>query len=200
MARMPRQQGPFDWQGRLESEGSVTFGPHGWYSWAMFAVADVALLGFLYSLVVDGPAAWSVIGALVVAACAVVTGRAALWGTTTLTVTHDGFRMGRRPQVPFDRLGAVSISRRNLSLHYAASPGERLVGRQRATGQKLMIVALPRFGSFHPDDLAVWLLKLRGGPAADVVEDSRGGLSRVFRLRGQFGEIPGSAGGDAASG
>jgi len=197
---MPRQQGPFDWQGRLESEGSVTFGPHRWYSWAMFAVADVALLGFLYSLVVDGPAAWSVIGALVVAACAVVTGRAALWGTTTLTVTHDGFRMGRHPEVTFDRLGAVSISRRNLSLHFAASPGERLVGRQRASGQKLMIVALPRFGSFHPDDLAVWLLKLRGGPTADVVEDSRGGLSRVFRLRGQFGEIPGSAGGDAASG
>ncbi len=197
---MPRQQGPFDWQGRLESDGSVTFGPHRWTSWLMFTVAVVALLGFLYSVVVDGPALWSVIGAVVVAACAVVTGRAALWGTTELTVTHDGFRMGRGPVVPFDRLGAVSVSRRNVTLHYAAAPGERLIGRQRASGQKLMIVALPRFGAFHPDDLAVWLLKLNGGPAAEVVEDTRGGLSRVFRLRGKFGEIPGSTGGGSASG
>lgn len=197
---MPRQQGPFDWQGRLESEGSVTFGPHRWSSWLMLTVAVVALLGLLYSWVADGPAVWSVIGVLVVAACAVVTGRAAIWGTTELTVTHDGFGMGRGPTVPFDRLGAVSISRRNVSLHYAAPPDERPQGPSRAGRQKLMIVALPRFGSFHPDDLAVWLLKLRGGPAAEVVEDTSSGVSRVFRLRGQFGEIPGSAGGDAASG
>jgi hypothetical protein len=200
MSRMPRQRGPFDWQGRLESEGAVTFGPSRWSSWVLFAVAILALLGFLDAVVGDGPAVWSVIGALLMAACAVATGRAAVLGTAELTVTHDGFRMGRRPPVPFDRLGAVAISRRNLTLHYAAMPGERLLGRQQDTGQKRMVVTIPRFGSFHPDDLAVWLLKLKGGPTADVVEDVSGGISRVFRLRLQFGEIPGSAGGGAASG
>lgn len=41
---MARQQGPFDWQGRLESKGSVTFGPSRWSSWVLFAEAIVALL------------------------------------------------------------------------------------------------------------------------------------------------------------
>lgn len=186
---MPRQQGPFDWQGRLESEGSVSFGPARWTSWVMFTVAVVALLGLLYAVVTD-PAVWSLVGVLLLAACSVATGRAALLGTSRLTVTHEGFAAGRHAVVPFDRLGAVSISRRNLTVHYLARP----------TRQRMMIVTLPRFGAFHPDDLAVWMLKLKGGPSADVVEDATSGVSRVFRLREQFGELPGSRGGGAAPG
>jgi hypothetical protein len=177
VAHGARQQGPFDWQVRLESKGSVTFGPSRWSSWVLFAVAVVALLGCLYAVVSDGPATWSVVGTLVLAACAVVAGRAALLGTSELEITHDGFRTGRHPVVPFDRLGAVAIARRNLTLHYAAQPGERLIGRQRTTGQKMMIVTLPRLGSFHPDDLAIWLLKLKSGPTAEVTEE-RTGISR----------------------
>lgn len=190
---MPRQQGPFDWQGRLESTGTVTFGPARWSSWLLCGVAVVALAGLLLALVTDGPAVWSVVATLVVAGCAVVTGRAAAWGSNQLTVTHDGFRMGRGTTVPFGRLGAVAVGRRALTLHYATSPEER--GRQRR-----MLVSLPRFAAFHPDDLAVWLLKLRGGPAAEVVEDTGSGLSRVFRLKPAFGEFPGSPGGDGRSG
>ena len=186
---MPRQQGPFDWQGRLESVGSVSFGPARWTSWLMLGVAVVALILFLYAAVTD-PAVWSVVGVLLLTACTVATGRAALLGTSRLTITREGFRTGRRTAVPFDRLGAVSISRRNVTVHYLAQP----------TRQKLMIVSLPRFGAFHPDDLAVWLLKLKGGPAAEVVADTSSGVSRVFRLREQFGELPGSSGGSAASG
>lgn len=177
---MARQLGPFDWQGRLESEGSVRFGPSRWSSWVLFGVAIAALLGFLAEIVADGVSAWSVFAVVVLAACALTTGRAALLGTAELTVTHEGFRLGRGPVVPFGRLGAVTILRRNLTLHYAV-PG---------AGQKRMIVSLPRFGAYHPDDLAVWLLKLKGGPAADVVLDERGALSRVFRLREDIRDQP----------
>lgn len=45
----------------------------------------------------------------------------------------------------------------------------------------MMIVTLPRLGSFHPDDLAIWLLKLKSGPTAEVTEE-RTGISRVFRV------------------
>jgi hypothetical protein len=169
---MARQQGPFDWQGRLESDGSVTFGPGRWSSWVLLGVAVLALLFFAYAVVSDGPALWSVLGVAVLAACAVVTGRAAVLGTSRLTITHDGFGLGGQEPVAFDRLGAVAIARRNLTIHYRSEP----------TGQKRMMVALPRFGPFHPDDLAVWLLKLKGGPAADVVEQKQP-LGRVFQLR-----------------
>jgi hypothetical protein len=108
----------------------------------------------------------------VLVACALSTGRATFQGAAELIVTHEGFRMGRGPVVAFDRLGAVSVLRRRVMLHYAVP-----------SGQRRMIVSLPRAAAFHPDDLAVWLLKLRGGPAADVVVDERTGLSRVFRLR-----------------
>jgi hypothetical protein len=149
----------------------------------LFSVAIVSLLGCLYAVVSDGPALWSVIGSLVLVGCAVVAGRAALLGTSQLMITHEGFRTGGHPVVPFDRLAAVAVARRNLALHYTAQPGERLIGRQRTTGQKVMIVALPRLASFHPDDVAVWLLKLGKGPSAEVTEE-RTGLSRVFRVRG----------------
>ena len=175
---MARQLGPFDWQGRLESEGGVTFGPSRWSSWVLFAVAIAALLGFLAAIIGNGFSAWAVFAVLVLAACALTTGRAALLGAAELRVTHEGFRMGQGPVVPFARLGAVTILRRNLTLHYAV-PG---------AGQKRMIVSLPRLRAYHPDDLAVWLLKLKGGPAAHVVLDERAGISRVFRLREDIGE------------
>jgi hypothetical protein len=173
MTLMARQLGPFDWQGRLESEGCVRFGPGRWSSWVLLAVAIAALLGFLVEVVATGPSAWTLFAVLVLAACALTTGRAALLGASELTITHEGFRMGRGPVVPFASLGAVSILRRNMTLLYLA-PG---------TGQKRMIVSLPRLAAYHPADLAVWLLKLKGGPAADVVVDDRTGISRVFRLR-----------------
>ncbi len=170
---MARQLGPFDWQGRLETEGRVTFGPSRVFSGVLFGVAIMALVGFGIALVADGPAPWSVFGTLVLAAAALTTGRAALLGAAELTVTHDGFRMGRGTVVPFERLAAVTILRRNMTLLYATPP----------SGQKRSIVSLPRLGAFHPDDVAIWLLKLKGGPSADVVVSARGGLSRVFRLR-----------------
>jgi hypothetical protein len=175
---MPRQQGAFDWQGRLESQGTVAFGPSRWSSWCLFAVAVVALLGFGYAVASGGPAVWSVIGVLVMGACAVLTARSALLGSGELRVTHEGVRMGRGPVVAFDRVAAIGVARQHLTVHYATSPGGRRPG-----GQKRMIVTLSRLGSFHPDDLAVWLLKLKGGPSADVVEEPRVGISRVFRLR-----------------
>lgn len=170
---MARQLGPFDWQGRLETEGRVTFGPSRVYSGVLFAVALVACLGFVVAVVADGPAVWSVVGTLVLAAAAVTMGRAALLGAAELTVSHEGFRMGRGPVVPFQRLAAVTVLRRNLTLLHA-TPSSRL---------KRSIVSLPRLGAFHPDDVAVWLLKLKGGPAADVVVSEGRGPSRVFRLR-----------------
>jgi hypothetical protein len=131
---MARQQGPFDWQGRLESDGEVTFG------------SSMPLTG----------------------------GR--------LTVTHEGLQVGRGPVVDVARLRSVAIARQTLTISYDALPDEQLRGRDRSTGQRLMRVSLPRFGPFHPDDLAVWLLKLKGGPAADVVEQKQP-LGRVFQLR-----------------
>jgi hypothetical protein len=174
---MARPQGPFDWQGRLESQGRVSFGPSRVFSGLLLGVAIVALLGFLVEIARDGPALWSVFGTLVLAACALTTGRAALLGAAELTVTHDGFRLGRGDVVPFDRLTAVAVLRRTMTLRYAASSGE-----------KRLVVSLPRLGAFRPGDLAVWLLKLKGGPSAQVVVDERAGLSRVFRLRD---EVPG---------
>jgi hypothetical protein len=183
MATMARQQGPFDWQGRLESEGSVTFGPSRWFSWLLLVVAIVALLGFGYAVVTDGPTVWAVIGAVLLAACVVYTGRTTLMGTGDLTVTRDGFRTGRGPVIAFDRLAAVATVRTNLTIHYAPLPGQRLTGRQRTTGQKAWYLSLPRWSSMNPDDLAVWLLKLKGGPTAEVDAQVRAGISRVFRLR-----------------
>jgi hypothetical protein len=169
---MARVQGPFDWQGRLETEGSVSFGPSRVFSGLLFAVAIAALAGFLVEIVGDGPAPWSLFGALVLVACALTTGRAAILGAAELTVTHDGFRMGRGDVVPFDRLSVVTVLRRNLTLRYAGP-----------TGAKRLIVSLPRLGAYRPDDLAVWLLKLKGGPSAEVVVDERAGISRSYRLR-----------------
>lgn len=169
---MARQQGPFDWQGRLESQGRVSFGPSRAFSGLLFTVAIAALVGFLVEIVADGPALWSAFGTLALAACALTTGRAALLGAAELTVTHEGFRMGRGDVVPFDRLSAVTILRRTMTLRYAT-----------ASGEKRLIVSLPRLGAYRPGDLAVWLLKLKGGPSAEVVVDERTGISRVFRLR-----------------
>jgi hypothetical protein len=174
---MARPQGPVGWQGRLEREGSVSFGPSRVFSGLLFAVAIAALIGFLVEIVADGPALWSLFGLLVLAACALTTGRATLLGAAELTVTHDGFRMGRGEVVPFARLSAITILRRNMTLRYAA-----------ATGERRLVISLPRLGSYRPGDLAVWLLKLKGGPSAEVVVDDRSGFSRVYRLRD---EVPG---------
>jgi hypothetical protein len=176
MLGMVRQQGPFDWQGKLESDGRVTIGPSRWFSGVLFAVAIAAIVGFLVEIVLDGPALWSLFGLVVLAACALSTGRATFRGAGELTVTHEGFHLGRGPVVPFERLGAVSILRRRMMLHYLAPSA--------TSGQKRMAVSLPRLAPFHPDDFAVWLLKLKGGPTASIVMDDRTGLSRVFRLAG----------------
>jgi hypothetical protein len=184
MTRMARrQQVAFDWQGRLESEGSITFGPSRWLSWVLLVVAVVVLLGFGYALVANGPAVWSLIGFVVLAGCAVYAVRTAFLGGSDLTVTHDGFRPGRGAVVGFDRLAAVSTSRTNLTLHWAATPGRRTLGRRRGAGQTAWILSLPRWTTVDPDGLAVWLFKLKGGPMAEVDSQARTGISRVYRLR-----------------
>jgi hypothetical protein len=131
-------QGPFDWQGRLESEGEVVFGG-GRLSWLM--------------------------------------------GSGRLTVTHDGVRMGSGSTLTFDRLVAVATSRQRLSVFYVPLPDDRLNAFERRSGQKRMMLALSRWGQVRVDDLAVWLLKLKGGPATEI--DSRlggAGAARVYRI------------------
>jgi hypothetical protein len=133
-------QGPFDWQGRLESEAAVVFGT----SW------------------VPGP----------------------LGGRGQLTVTHDGVRLGAGPVLGFDRIVAVGTAGHRLTVFYAPLPEDRLSSFERRTGQKRLLLALSRFGQVRADDLAVWLLRLTGGPVAEI--DSRpggGGVARVYRIR-----------------
>jgi hypothetical protein len=126
-------QGPFDWQGRLESEGEVVFGGR-------------------------------------------MSGR--------LAVTHDGLRRGSGPNVAFDRLVAVSTARQRLTIFYTPLPGERMSMFERRTGQKRLLIALSRWGSVRADDLAVWLLKLKGGPMAEIDTKLGGaGVARVYRIR-----------------
>jgi hypothetical protein len=132
-------QGPFDWQGRLESEGQVVFGNR----W----------LG-------------------------VVT------GSGPLTVARDGLRMGRRPVVTLDRVTAVGAAPRRLTVFYRPLTGERMNLFERRAGQKRMVLALSRWGPVRADDLAVWLLKLKGGPTAEVDSKLGGaGYARVYQLR-----------------
>jgi len=132
-------QGPFEWQGRLESEGEVVFGSR-----------------------------WS----------------AAFTGSGQLSVTHDGVRLGTRPLVPFDRLTAVATSGQRLTVFHLPGPDDRLGRFERRSGQKRMLVKLSRWGPVRASDLAVWLLKLKGGPLADVETTLGGaGIARVYRLR-----------------
>ena len=130
-------QGTFDWQGRLESEGSVAFGSR-WFSW--------------------------------------------LTGSRQLVVTHEGVRLGKGPVVGFDRIAAVSTSRGRLTVHYTPLPEERMNRIERRSGQKRLVLVLPRMGSVRADDLAVWLLKLKGGPMADI-ETRPTGVARIHQLR-----------------
>jgi hypothetical protein len=130
-------QGPFHWQGRLESEGRVVFGSR-WFS--------------LFT------------------------------GSGQLTVTHDGLLMGKRPVVPFDRITAVSTARGRLTVFYTPLPDQRMSLVERRSGQKRLLLGLPTFGSVRPEDLAVWLLKLKGGPMTEIDVDL-GGMSRVWRIR-----------------
>ena len=129
-------QGPFDWQGRLESEGEVAFGSRWWP------------------------------------------------GSGRLSVTREGFRTGSRPVIAFDRIVAVGTAGGRLTVIYTPSTGERLNALERRSGHKSVIITLSRWGQVRSDDLAVWLLKLKGGPLADV--ESRaggGGVARVYRIR-----------------
>lgn len=132
-------QGPFVWQGQLESQGRVLFGSR-WFS--------------LFT------------------------------GSGRLTVTHDGLLMGKGPVVPFDHVTAVSTSRGKLTVFYAPLPDQRLTAFERKGGQKRLILGLPRLGGVRPEDLAVWLLKLKGGPMTQI-DVELGGLARVFRIRDQ---------------
>jgi hypothetical protein len=131
-------QGPFVWQGRLESEGRVVFGSR-WFS--------------LFT------------------------------GSGQMTVTHDGVLMGRRPVVAFERITAVGTGRGRLTVFYTPLPDERMSVVERRRGLKQLVLGLPRLGSVRPDDLAVWLLKLVGGPMAEIeAEPGRTGVGRVYRV------------------
>jgi len=130
-------QGPFVWQGQLESEGQVVFGSR-WFS--------------LFT------------------------------GSGQLTVTHEGLLMGRGPVVPFEHVTAVSTARGRLTVYYSPLPDQRLNPIERKSGQKRLLLGLSRLGSVRPEDLAVWLLKLKGGPMTDI-DVELGGLARVFKIR-----------------
>ena len=130
-------QGPFVWQGRLESEGRVAFGSR-WFS--------------LFT------------------------------GSGQLTVTHDGVTMGKGPLVPFDRITAVSTARGRLTVYYTPLPDQKLNPLERKSGQKRLLLGLSRLGSVRPEDLAVWLLKLKGGPMTEI-DVELGGMARVFKIR-----------------
>ena len=132
-------QGPFVWQGRLESEGRVVFGSR-WFS--------------LFT------------------------------GSGQMTVTHEGLQMAKGPVVPFDLVTAVSTARGRMTVYYTPLPDQRLNPFERKSGQKRLLLGLSRLGSVRPEDLAVWLLKLKGGPMTEIDVDL-GGMARVFRIRGQ---------------
>jgi hypothetical protein len=130
-------QGPFHWQGRLESEGRVVFGSR-WFS--------------LFT------------------------------GSRQLTVTHDGLLMGKGPTVPFDRITAVGTGRGRLTVFHIPLPDQRMSLVERRSGQKRLVLGLSRLGSVRPEDLAVWLLKLKGGPMTQI-DVELGGVSRIWRIR-----------------
>jgi hypothetical protein len=130
-------QGPFVWQGQLESEGRVVFGSR-WFS--------------LFT------------------------------GSGQMTVTHDGVLMGKGPVVPFDHVTAVSTARGRLTVYYSPLPDQRLNPIERKSGQKRLVLGLSRLGSVRPEDLAVWLLKLKGGPMTEI-DVELGGMARVFKIR-----------------
>jgi hypothetical protein len=111
-----------------------------------------------------------------------------LAGSGQLTVTHVGVRLGRRPVTSFDRIAAVSTTRRRLTFFYTPRAEERMNPFERRTGQKRLLFALPRWSSVRADDLAVWVLKLKGGPMAEIDTKVAGaGMARVHRLRGDGG-------------
>jgi hypothetical protein len=130
-------QGPFVWQGQLESEGRVVFGSR-WFS--------------LFT------------------------------GSGQMTVTHDGVLLGKGPVVPFDHVTAVSTARGRLTVYYSPLPDQRLNPIERKSGQKRLVLGLSRLGSVRPEDLAVWLLKLKGGPMTEI-DVELGGMARVFKIR-----------------
>jgi hypothetical protein len=101
-----------------------------------------------------------------------------------LIVTRDGVRRGSAATIAFDRFVAVGTSRQRLTIFYAPLPGERMNPFERRSGQKRLLIVLSRWGSVRADDLAVWLLKLKGGPMAEIDTKLGGaGVARVHRIR-----------------
>jgi hypothetical protein len=68
--------------------------------------------------------------------------------------------------------------------YYTPLPDQRLNPFERKSAQKRLLLGLSRLGSVRPEDLAVWLLKLKGGPMTEIDVDL-GGIARVFKIRGQ---------------
>jgi hypothetical protein len=104
-------------------------------------------------------------------------------GSGQMAVTHEGLQMGKGPVVPHDHVTAVSTSRGKLTVYYTPLPGQRLSPFERRSGQKRLLLGLSRLGSVRPEDLAVWLLKLKGGPMTEI-DVELGGMARVFKIRG----------------
>jgi hypothetical protein len=90
--------------------------------------------------------------------------------------------MGKGPVVPFDHVTAVSTARGRLTVYYSPLPDQRLNPIERKSGQKRLVLGLSRLGSVRPEDLAVWLLKLKGGPMTEI-DVELGGMARVFKIR-----------------
>jgi hypothetical protein len=175
-------QGPFDWQGRLATEGKVVFGVGRWLSWLLLVATVLGIVAALAGFV--GRSVWQIVCVVFLVGCAWYLARAALTGSGQLTVTGDGVRMGTGPTVTWDRLVAVATARERVTVFYDPLPDERLTPFERRTGQKRLLLALSRWGPVRSDDLAVWLLKLKGGPMAEI--DSRlggAGMARVYRIR-----------------
>jgi hypothetical protein len=174
-------QGAFEWQGRLETEGEVEFGPARWFTWLLFATAVLALVAVLAGLI--GRNVWQVVVAVLLGAAAWYLATTAVTGSNRMVVTHDGFRMGTGQIIAFDRLVAVGTARGRVTVFYAPLDGERMSVFERRSGHKRVLLDLSRWGSVRADELAVWLLKLKGGPMSEVIARPGGaGVARIYQL------------------
>lgn len=172
-----------EWDGRLESEGSVAFRQSPWVPLLLLLVCVLFVLGFVDAIVEDGPSVWAIVGLLAFGLVGLpLTVRGLVGAAPALTVTPVGVRRRRGPVVPFEHVEVVTTRGRNLTVEYRPLPDEKLGLRQRRTGRKQLYAPLTPFGA-PVGDVAYWLLLRKGGPDARIDVSGGGGrLPQVYRL------------------
>jgi hypothetical protein len=181
---MPDPGDPIEqWQHRLDLEGSVTFAPARWRFVAFFVFALCIAALAVAGIVDGGPDLAS--AAILAVSCLMAWffGRRMVTLRPNLRVVRDGLVINGGRTVAFGDIDDVMSGRETCGFSYPAEPGERLRPLwERRHGRKyfyLMMRGVPA----DSDDLAAWIMLLRGGTPETIETRPRyAGFGRTWNI------------------